>query len=349
MLLFFLITISGPGYAQDTLPISHKNLHGLEKESYHFEFDNDAFFDKDSGFTVGWSLQKHTAISNNWSNLEGIPKFVGRWGEKIPTLNIDGLFKRAGIAIGQIIQTPTDLSRVDLVEDDVPYAGALTVQATWYAFNNEQFHGFQTTLGTVGSMSLAEQTQKTFHKLLGHNDPKGWNNQLSDELVLNFSYMTKKKLWQSGDLSGQSYDTSASGSIVLGNMFTHALTSLEMRFGHNMPGGFVNTPGPIGYSMQYDTALAPSNPNKAAYYGSFVVRGVAVAHNIFLDGNVFKDSHSVSKEPLVAQLIIGLHYERPDWAIHFNMLYSTDMVDTNEVTSAEGNEMFGNLTFAWRI
>jgi len=81
------------------------------------------------------------------------------------------------------------------------------------------------------------------------------------------------------------------------------------------------------------------------------VRGVAVAvvHNILLDVNVFRDSRGVSKEPLVAQLIIGLHYERPDWSIHLNMFYSTDMVDTNDVSSAEGNEMFGNVILEWRI
>lgn len=205
---------------------------------------------KDSGFTSGWSLQKYSSLAKNWSNLEGTPDFVGHWGAQIPSLSDKKSFKRAGITLGQILQTPTDLSRSNLIEEDVPYAGVLTIQATWYAFNNEQFHGFQTTLGMVGPMSLAEQTQKVLHKQLGNDDPKGWDNQLTNVLLLNFSYMTKKKLWQSGNLSGQSYDASASGSIVLGNMFTQALTSVELRYGHNMPGGFVNTLDPIGYSMQ---------------------------------------------------------------------------------------------------
>jgi hypothetical protein len=161
--------------------------------------------------------------------------------------------------------------------------------------------------------------------------------------------MYKEKLWQMGSFPGLSFDTSASGNIALGNMFTQALASLEMRFGHNMPGGFVYVPDPIGYSMQYDAALAPANPNSAAYYGSLVMRGVAVAHNIFLDGNTFKDSHSVPKEPLVGQLFLGLHYERPTWSIHFNMLYTTDTVDSSQVTFAEGNEMLGIINIERRI
>ena len=349
VILYLLSFIAGAASGQDTSSSFPETLHGLEKGTYRFEFDNDLFFGKDSGVTSGWSLQKHTPIAESWSKLEGAPKFIGRWGAKIPTLSADGLFKRAGIAIGQIIQTPTDLSRTDLIVDDVPYAGALTVQATWYAFNNDQFRGFQTTVGVVGQASLAEQTQKMVHKVVGATEPMGWDNQLSNEPVINFNVMYKQKLWQTGSLPGLSFDTSASGNIALGNMFTQALASLEIRFGHNMPGGFVYVPDPIGYSMQYDAALAPANANSAAYYGSLVVRGVAVAHNIFLDGNTFKDSHSVPKEPLIGQLFLGLHYEQPVWSIHFNMLYTTDTVDSSQVTSAEENEMIGNVIFEWRI
>ncbi|MEA1890565.1 MAG: lipid A deacylase LpxR family protein [Pseudomonadota bacterium] len=349
VILYLMATIGGPAYGQDTSSVFPESLQGLEKGTYRFEFDNDILFGKDSGLTSGWSLQKHTPIAESWSKLEGAPGFIGRWGARIPTLTADGLFKRAGIAIGQVMQTSTDLSRSDLIEDDVPYAGALTVQATWYAFNDDQFRGFQTTVGVVGPASLAEQTQKFVHNLIDSDDPKGWDNQLSNEPVINFNYMYKRKLWRTGSPPSLSFDTSACGNVVLGNMFTQALASLEMRFGHNMPSGFVYVIDPIGYSMQYDAALAPANPAKASYYGSLVLRGVAVAHNIFLDGNTFKDSHSVPKEPLVGQLILGLHYERPTWSVHSNIVYTTDTVDTSQVTAAEGNEMFGNVIIEWRI
>ena len=132
-------------------------------------------------------------------------------------------------------------------------------------------------------------------------------------------------------------------------MFTQALASLETRFWDNMPSGFVYVTDPIGYSMHYDAALAPANPNDVSVYGSFVLRGVAVAHNIFLYGNTFKDSHSVPKEPLVGQLILGLHYERPDWPVHLNAAYTTNTVDTSQMSEADGNEMFGNVIIEWRI
>ena len=171
LFLYLLVTIGGPVSAQDSSSIFPEFLQGLEKGTYRFQFDNDVYFGKDNGYTGGWSLQKHTPISESWSSLQGAPGFIGRWGEKIPMLNVDGMLKRAGIAIGQITQTPSDLSRTDLILDDVPYAGALTVQATWYAYNNDQFRGIQTTVGIVGPASWAEQLQKFNHNLTGSEYP----------------------------------------------------------------------------------------------------------------------------------------------------------------------------------
>jgi hypothetical protein len=167
-----------------------------ESATGRFEFDNDVFFEEDNKISSGLSLQKQSAVAESWEALVNVPGFVKRWGKAIPTLNEDGLVYRAGIAIGQVIQTPDDLSRRDLIEDDVPYVGALTVQATWYAFNDDKFLGFQISTGVVGPLSLAEQSQKTVHTLSGSPSPKGWDNQLDTELVINLNYMREKKIWR---------------------------------------------------------------------------------------------------------------------------------------------------------
>ena len=53
--VFFLISISSPGNAQDTIFIQQENLQGFEKESYRFELDNDFFWEK----TVGLQADGH--------------------------------------------------------------------------------------------------------------------------------------------------------------------------------------------------------------------------------------------------------------------------------------------------
>ncbi|MCD6294799.1 MAG: DUF2219 family protein, partial [Deltaproteobacteria bacterium] len=60
-------------------------------------------------------------------------------------------------------------------------------------------------------------------------------------------------------------------------------------------------------------------------------------------------SHSVDKEPLVGLVIGGLHYERKNWGIHFNVMASTDDVDTDDAPDAEGRERLGTITVEWRF
>jgi len=161
--------------------------------------------------------------------------------------------------------------------------------------------------------------------------------------------MRKHKVWRGGNPAGLSFDTAINGNVGLGNLFTQASAALEMRFGQNMPRGFVYVPDPIGLSMHYKAALKPANTQAASFYGTLVVRGSVFAHNIFLDGNTFRSSHSVDKEPLVGMAIAGLHYERASWGIHFSVMESSDNVDTSKAPAAEGRERLGTIVIEWRF
>ena len=341
--LFFCFLAPGGGS-----PAFGKEV-SVESGTWRFEYDNDAFFNKDNKISSGWSLQKQSAVAPRWDALEAVPDFVRRWGKVIPSLTKEGLVYRAGIAIGQVIQTPDDLSRLDLIKDDVPYAGALTLQATWYAFNDDEFRGFEITAGVAGPPSLAEQTQKTIHKLVDSSDPKGWDYQLKTEPLINLNYMRKKKIWRVGNPARVSFDTAINGNVGLGNLFTQASMALEMRFGQNMPRGFVYVPDPIGLSMHYKATLKPSNPQKSSFYASLVLRGSAFAHNLFLDGNSFRDSHGIDNEPLVGMVIAGLHYEQKKWGLHFNLMATSDDVDTHQYPTTEGRERLGTVDIEWRF
>lgn len=115
----FVIFSSGPVYGQNSSSFETGKPDGVEQATWRFEFDNDVFFNKDNKISSGWSLQKHSAVAESWEVLQGVPGFVKRWGKRIPTLTKEDLVDRAGIAIGQVIQTPDDLSRSELIKDDV--------------------------------------------------------------------------------------------------------------------------------------------------------------------------------------------------------------------------------------
>lgn len=316
----------------------------MEQATWCFEFDNDVFFNSDNGFSSGLSLQWHSAVASDWDALKKFPKFFRRLGHRIPTLTGDGLVYRAGVAIGQVIQTPDDLSCRDLIKEDIPYAGVITLQTSWYAYNDDEFRGFEIAAGVVGPFSLAELNQKLIHSLLGYTVPQGWDNQLANELLLNLNYMRKKKIWHEGKPAEISFDAAIDGNAAMGNLFTQASIALEMRIGYNMPGGFVSVPDPIGYSMNYQATLKPAHPGTGSFYGSLVLRGTALAHTIFLDGNLFRDSHRIDRKPLVGQIGVGLHYAIRHWGVHVYTLASSTVVDIHKATAAEKRELIGSIT-----
>jgi hypothetical protein len=329
---------------------SNKQRHLREAAKYRIEFNNDAFFGSDNQFSNGWSLQIHTPVAESWSTVEGPAEPLKKFGAWLPSLSGDGLNYRMNAAIGQIIVTPEEITDPNLIPNDVPYVGVLAVQTTWIAYNDTDFRGFEITLGVVGRLSMAEQTQNFVHNITDSDIAQGWDNQLKNEPVININYMRKNKFHQGGDPAGYSYDTTISGDVELGTLFTAAGARLETRFGTNMPRGFAYHPDSIGRFLTYDATLAPPDPNESSFYGAFMLGASAVGHNIVFDGNVFRDSHSVEKEDFLGYVTIGAHYERPSWGIHLNWTLTTDTVDTDVVTATpDPDNSFGTIMYEWRI
>jgi hypothetical protein len=326
----------------------NKDRHLREAAKFRLEFDNDVAFGSDNQFSNGWSIQLHTAVADSWQTVDGPGEAWKKLGAWLPSLTGEGLKYRMNFGIGQIIQTPDDLEDPDFIANDVPYTGLLAWHSAWTAFNDVDFRGFQTTLGVVGRPSFAEQTQNFVHKITGSEIAEGWDNQLEDELVVNLNYMRKKKFYKT-----DSFDAAVSGLAALGTMFTVADVRLETRFGRNMPRGFVYTPEPIGRTVAQDATLAPANPRASSFYGSLALGAAAQAHNILLDGNVYKDAPDteVEKEDFTGFAIFGVHYERETWGAHLDFVLTTDVIDTDTLPTDAGDpdNNFGSFTFEWRI
>jgi hypothetical protein len=329
----------------------NKERHLREAAKYRFEISNDVMFDSDNQFTNGWAFQVHSPVADSWTTVEGPAEPLKKIGAWLPSLTGENLKYRMSLSIGQIMQTPDDLTNPDLITDDVPYAGVLTVKPTWIAYNDTDFRGFEFVLGVLGRPSLAEQSQNFVHKIIDSNIALGWDNQLKTEPVINFNYMRKKKFYQKGNLSRSSFDATINGDIQLGTLFTAAGVRLETRFGRNMPRGFAYRPDPVGRFLTYDATLAPSDPNRSSIYGTFSFGATYFAHNLLLDGNVFRDViHSVEKEDVVGIATIGFHFERPSWGLHFDFNFTTDFIDTSKMASnPDPDNNFGTIAFEWRI
>jgi len=329
----------------------NESKHLREAAKYRFEFNNDVFFQSDNQFSNGWSFQVHSPVAKSWQKIEGPANFLKQFGTWLPSLTSNGLNYRLSVSVGQVIQTPEDLSNPDLITNDVPYAGIITAKTTWIAFNDLEFRGFELVAGILGRPSLAEQTQNFVHVFTGSEIANGWDNQLKTEPVFNVNYMRKSKFLQTGTPAKFSFDATLSGDLQLGTLFTSTGLRIETRFGINMPYGFGYRADPIGRYLTYDATLAPPRTKDASFYGTFSFGGSFFAHNLSLDGNVFKDAiHSVEKENLVGIATLGIHYERATWAVHFDLNFTSDTIDTSSVTANPNPENnFSTLMIEWRI
>lgn len=329
----------------------NNNVHLREAAKHRFELDNDVAFDSDNQFSNGWSFQVHTPVADSWQSVEGPAETLKEMGAWLPSLTAEGLNYRMSVSIGQVIQTPNEIENPNLITDDVPYAGVLTLKTSWIAYDNTDFRGFEFVFGVLGRPSMAEQTQNLVHNLIDSNIAQGWDNQLKDEPVINFNYMRKVKFFQRGNPAGFAFDATLNGDVQLGTLFTSAGVRLETRFGSNMPRGFGYRADPVGRFLTYDATLAPPNQNSSSIYGTFSLGATYFAHNLFLDGNVFRDAvHSVEKEEVVGITTIGFHYERPSWGFHMDFNFTTDTIDTDKVAgNPDPENNFGTMMFEWRI
>lgn len=50
-------------------------------------------------------------------------------------------------------------------------------------------------LNVIGPLSYADDTQKTIHRLLKSQMPKGWHNQIPNDIVVNYNVMMKKEMF----------------------------------------------------------------------------------------------------------------------------------------------------------
>jgi len=307
--------------------------------TWRFTWDNDVVVKSDNEFSNGFTLQVHGPPAATWADAAGTPAFgksMARWF--LPVRRQDLLF-REGWSAGQSLQTPDDLTRKDLIVDDVPYAAVLAVQNTWIAYDDRRLYGFGWLLGVMGPAALGKEVQTGFHKLIGGEKPMGWDNQLHNEPLINFYYEQKRKLVRSsfGDIA-------VGVGASLGNLVTAAEVRLEGRLGWHVPGGFLYTPDPIGRHLTYDSHLPPRVPANWALYGSVSAGAMLLGHVAFFDGNLFRDSHSVDYDRTVENVMFGLHFQRWRWGIHLNLASSSKVVDR----VSDSKDTFGTVMVEFR-
>ena len=302
--------------------------------SFVFHFENDVLGtdDSDRNYTNGLMISWQTAENRVWPWLDA---WVRDHVFQDPDSDL-----RAHLAFGQNLFTPEDLSRTDLIVDDRPYAAWLHLDLGLVAQDDTRLRSVVVSVGMVGPAAGGEPVQKWVHRVIESPDPKGWANQIGNELAVMAVAEHKWRHVHRLGGTGLQFDLSPHGDVALGNVYTYAGVGGTIRLGQGLERDF----GP--------PRIPPSPPGSGYFapdrrFGWYVFAGADgryVLQDIFLDGNTFRDSHRVDKENWVGDLLGGFAVSA--WGVRVGAVYVNR---TREFTLQDSGHHFGSLTFSFRI
>ncbi len=302
-----------------------------DKGIFNVVLENDKFAGEDRDYTNG--------IRFSWlSSEENMPAWTRSIASVLP-LASDG-HKRISVAAGQSMFAPQDLSRRDLVVGDHPYAGWLYGSVGIVSDTGKTLDNVMLTLGVVGPYSLAEPTQKFVHRIMNSPQPKGWNNQLKNELGVVLTYERKWRSIFAISPLGLSADITPHAGVNLGNVNTDATLGATFRLGYDLPVDY--GPPRIRPSLAGSDFFIPTQELGGYLFTTLGAR--AVARNIFLDGNTFRDSASVDKKNFVGALQVGAVVTYGETRLSYTQIFMT-----KEYKTQKNAAVFGAITLSHRF
>ena len=303
---------------------------------FTFTFENDIFVGEDDGYTNGTGITFGTSGIDELDKTN-VPGWI-HWLIKDLYISTEPDKKR-GIShmFFQRMQTPVDILETELISNDLPYAGLLAWQGTAYSWDDFVADQMSLYLGWVGPAALAEQSQKEIHRIIGSDDPKGWDNQIRNEPIVKVELQRIWSLYRNENNRFQ-YDVLGLGGAGLGNLETATKGGIALRWGTNLSAS-------VGaFSLQADRHVNPLAFTDANDFYLFVgARAGYVAHDILINGNTFTDSPSVPLEHVQNEVAAGALWSRNRWAFVFALSSSSSR---SELT--DDREKYGAFSVTYR-
>ena len=209
------------------------------------------------------------------------------------------------VSIGQKMCVSSDRSVYNPPHDDRPYAGWLYASFGSHLVKENSMDSFSVSLGVVGPLSFAEETQKFWHSFVDVDRPMGWHTQIKNEFGFIFAYEHNERIFRNKLTEDFSTDAIATLGADLGNVMSQGFVRAIWRFGFNLPYSF--SANRIDSSDSNDVQWRPTDTS--ADWHCFMYAGGSarfVGYDITLDGNTYRDSRSVASKWLVGEAIAGI-------------------------------------------
>lgn len=235
-----------------------------------------------------------------------------------------------GLTAASNMYTPANMSET-MLEGDRPYAGWAYIGLTNISNDAASGTRFSTeyTLGAIGPIVQQEMIQAKWHAIIGRPIPKGWKNQIANDVALTLRFTGEKRIFKPAEYVD-----------IIGVMETNVGTvSNYMGFG-----GMIR----VGWFDDYfhDIMQVKGNKNKwqAYVYMRPLVR--IVADNALLQGGMFtfyKSPYTIPRDD------INRYYMNSEFGYsltfrNFNFTYSQN-IRTPEFKGAK-NMFWGGMSFA---
>ncbi|WP_354668439.1 MULTISPECIES: lipid A-modifier LpxR family protein [Cellulophaga] len=155
---------------------------------FRFNYDNDFFTATDKNYTQGYSFELVAPfLKNNPVN------YLFYKPEKVKA--------HYGLALEHIGFTPHDFDLPEIQFGDRPFAAAIMLKSFMIAVSQECKSRFTSSfsLGIIGPSAFGGDMQEAIHKATGNKIPLGWQNQIENDVVINYELGFEKQIFKYKD------------------------------------------------------------------------------------------------------------------------------------------------------
>ena len=285
-----------------------------------------------------WNLKEFHLTTENDADFRTDRDYT--YGSEISLLYEKKKNSYISFCIAHQMFTPNDFDKEDVdLSKERPYAGYMYLGMGLHSVDGNKLDSLNIQLGFVGPSTKMDKVQKIIHDIIGSPEPKGWEEQIGDELIIQVNY---EKRWYRSINEKSDIVYYLGGN--LGNASIKAAGGAFYKYGWNLKKTF--SPRRIDYRGYTNIPVYgyEKKETSQSFYFDLWCEADIVARDIFLDGNTFKDSVHIDKEIFVAKGGFGFGYRYKNFTVDYLRTYST-----KEFKVQNYYHSFGSLVFAYNF